>query len=257
MVARLCQKVFRLSVLGGEGLGLVQASAFQQPGFVAPAGVPVVGGAFQGCRRLSRSGLRRAARRPVPRHWRSRLSSATSTTTSPSRVSLTISRFSTIAWMSGWLAEGKLSQGASRRIGSSLSRLIVASHGMNASCRVSSWAWRCSGSRPAACRSRSARSGPSRPSTRTRPTSDRRRRRSRGKAAAASTPAAAAHRPLRRCRQQPLHQRRFDVSRRPAAVARRAGPVMTSVYPAGGMGLSWSNSSVSTPASSGAICSGS
>ena len=35
MVARLCQKVFRLSVLGGEGLGLVQASAFQQPGFVA------------------------------------------------------------------------------------------------------------------------------------------------------------------------------------------------------------------------------
>ena len=31
------------------------------------------------------------------------------------------------------------------------------------------------------------------------------------------------------------------VSRRPAALARRAGPVMTSVYPAGGIGLSWSN----------------
>jgi len=33
---------------------------------------------------------------------------------------------------------------ATRRIGWSLSGLMVASHGMNASCRMSSWAWRCS-----------------------------------------------------------------------------------------------------------------
>ena len=47
------------------------------------------------------------------------------------------------------------------------------------------------------------------------------------------------------------------ISRRPAALARRAGPVMTSVYPAGGIGLSWSNTTLCTPASSGAVCSGS
>ena len=37
------------------------------------------------------------------------------------------------------------------------------------------------------------------------------------------------------------------LNRRPAAVARRAGPVMTSVYPAGGIGLSSSNSAVLHP----------
>ena len=78
--------------------------------------------------------------------WRSRLSSATSTTTWLSRVAVTSRRLSTIRSTSGRLSWGRSVQLARRRTGVSVSGSRVASHGMNAARSSLSWCCRWAGS---------------------------------------------------------------------------------------------------------------
>ncbi len=170
-------------------------------------------------------------------HCRSKLSSATSTTISPSRSSSTISRFATIFSISGWLAAGRSSQRATRRIGWSLSGLMVASHGMNAAWNVSSTAraghrrW-CEQTSTSVCTTRR-----SRPSTRSRPPTGRGARRVLTRSPIEPTRVSAKSGSVSEPSVASSSSRSTSagsmLQRSPAAVARPAGPVMTSLYPAG------------------------
>ena len=96
-----------VSGLGGQCFGVGKPGAGEQPVGVVVVGAPGGGGAFDvvGGDQVWRSSRSQPAR---SFHWRSRLSRATSTTTSPPRWSMTSSRFSTNASISGRLSLGQV-----------------------------------------------------------------------------------------------------------------------------------------------------